>query len=99
MRQEIINQIKNKLDDQNLCYNLENIKKIYNGNFRLPYDYKFFNGVIFNRYHTDLYNKNCVEIIFNSICGGNLDYTELLKNYNHRLINWYYQENLKFLRK
>jgi hypothetical protein len=98
MNQLIIDKIKNQLDNENLSYSLENIKKIYNED-KLPYDYKFFNGVIFNRYHTDLYNKNCVEIIFNSICGGNLDYTELLKNYNHRLINWYYQENKKFLRK
>ena len=95
MRQEIINQIKNKLDDQNLCYNLENIKKIYNDNFKLPYDYKWFNGVVFNDFHTDLYNKNCIEIVFNSINGYNKDLIESLKNENHRLINWHYQDSLK----
>ena len=95
MRQEIINQIKNKLDNQNLSYSLENIKKIYNENFKLPYDYKFFNGVVFNDCHTDLYNKNCIEIIFNTITGYNRSLTESLKNCNHSLINWYYYENLK----
>ena len=99
MRQEIINQIKNQLDNENLLYSSDNIIKIYNENFKLSYDYKWFNGAVFNKLHTDLYNKNCIEIIFNTICGMNKDFTELLKNYNHSLINWYYQENLKFLRK
>lgn len=99
MKQEIINQIKNKLDNENLCYNIDNIKKIYDNEHKLQYDYKWFNGVIFCNFHTDLYNKNCIEIIFNSINGYNKNMVESLKNYNHKLINWYYQENLKSLKK
>ena len=86
MNQLIIDKIKNKLDDQKLSYNLENIKKIYDNDYRLLYNYKWFNGAVFNQFHTDLYNKNCLNIVFNSINGFNKDYTESLKNHNHFLI-------------
>lgn len=95
MNQLIIDKIKNKLDSQKLPYNLDNVKNIYKENFKLPYDYRWFNGVVFCDFHADLYNKNCIDIIFNSINGCNKNMVESLKNENHRLINWYYQENLK----
>lgn len=95
MRQQIINDIKNKLDDQGLPYSLDNIKKIYDNDYKLPYGYRWFNGATFNQLHTDLYNKNCLSIVFNTINGFNKGYVESLKNKNYRLINWYYQENRK----
>ena len=95
MNQLIIDNIKNKLDDQKLSYELDNIKKIYNENYILIYDYQWFNGAIFNNFHTDLYNKNSIEIIFNSINGYNKNLVESLKNENHLLIMLNSQENIK----
>lgn len=89
MKQEVIDQIKNQLDNENLSYRLNNIIKIYNEKFKLPYNYKWYHAGIMANCHTDLYNRNCINIIFNEINGFNKDYVESLKNENHHLIESY----------
>ena len=86
MRQDIIDKIKKLLDDQKLSYRLNDIKKLYESDYKLPYGYTWYHGGVMADCHTDLYNRNCIEIIFNSINGFNKDYTESLKNHNHFLI-------------
>jgi len=95
MNQSIIDNIKSTLDNGKLPYNWDNIKTEFEKNYILPYGYKWFNGAVFSNLHTDLYNKNCVQIVFNSINRSNLDYTENIKNENHYLIVFNNPENLK----
>lgn len=86
MKTEIIEKIKSELDDQKLDYLYSNVKKIYENNYKLSYGYTWFNNAKLNKLHTDLYNKNSIDIIFYEINKSNKDFVELLKNENHRLI-------------